>query len=105
MMEKMSLLRSTYERLRHSLLESVGHFRSGRDILGLNAFSGGIDDIEDIVQTCLCLEEFKAIDDLLPCVRALDAAAQNEDITAMTDILEFTLLPLAEKKLEGMDEV
>jgi hypothetical protein len=104
-MEDTKLLQNEYRRLEQSLSGAIENLRSRRDAPGLDAFLDSVDDMEDIVDACLHLEQYEPIGYFLPYIRLIQTVVQNEDIVALTDIMEFMLLPLAKKALEGTDQV
>jgi hypothetical protein len=99
-----TFLREKFERLERALVKTIEYFSNGKDEMGLASFFGCIDDLDDIVHTSIYIGEFDLICDLLPILRVLNSAVQNEDIIATADTLEYALLPFTKKALEGMDK-
>ena len=102
-METADIINTKYRWLRQSLTEAIGYLRDSNDRKGLEAFQCGIDDLEDVVQTLILMKDAEKINEVIPYVRMLDEAANNRDITGMTDILEYKIHPLAEKWSGGTE--
>lgn len=97
-------LHNKYQGLKVILLETIADFRSGHDISGLNAFFTTIEDIENIILISIYLDELEFVDVLLPVARTLHDAVCNEDVTGLTDILEYTFLPYVENAVKEVTE-
>ncbi len=92
-------------RLLDSLHSAIEHFRNGEDHSGLNSFLTSVDDLEIMLDTYQCLGKPKIeLEKLFPAVQKLYLCMQNQDIIGITDLLEFTLYPLAESWLEECAE-
>ena len=82
-------------RYRDAVNASVTLFREGKDHAGLDALLHSVQDLETMIegyqytgQTCL------PVDTILPVYRKLLECMRNQDITGMTDLLEYELCPL-----------
>lgn len=90
-------LRETNCRLQNTLRSCVSLFREGKDNLGLDALVGSVEDLECILDILQCTGEtdFEPGGTLHACRRLLDCM-KNRDVTGVTDVLEFTIIPLSE---------
>ncbi len=85
-----------------SLLSSVEYFRTGKDPHGLDSFLNSLDDLEFLLELDQFLETPKLeTGRILPVIKKLRECMQNQDITGMTDLLEFELYPVAKELVEG----
>lgn len=92
---KTQCLQKTHDRLLNSWQSSVSFFRQGEDQSGLDALLDGIEDLECMLDSIGCTGEAGLITaNLLPNCRQLLTHMQNRDVTGLTDLLEFTLVPL-----------
>lgn len=91
-------------RFHHTLFSAIEDFRTGNDHQGLDGFINAMDDLESLLEMDQSqgTQELR-LDKVLPVLEALSACAENRDITGLTDLLEFTLYPIA-KELIGNDE-
>lgn len=91
------VLQETCRRLDKTLKSCVSLFRQGEDNSGLDALVGSIEDIERILDILECTEETAfETQEMLDACRKLLEYMQNCDVTGMTDLLEFTIIPLSE---------
>jgi hypothetical protein len=93
------------ERFKNSLRSSIEHFRNGEDHLGLDDFLNSIDDLESIIDIYQCIGEPNVrIKKMLPNLQMMYRCMQNQDITGITDVLEFRVYPLSKEWISGCDE-
>ena len=84
------------KRFNSSLLSSIEHFRKGNDHDGLVSFLNSINDLEILLETNMYLEKpVIELHRIIPIMKDILIHMQNQDITGITDILEFELYPLA----------
>ncbi|MDF1494777.1 hypothetical protein [Caproiciproducens sp. CPB-2] len=92
-------------RFRESLRSSVGHFRKGEDRSGFDEFLNSLDDLESILDYLQCVGEPEIeLEELLAALKELPAYLHGQDVTALTDALEFAVYPLTEKWIGGVTE-
>ena len=93
-------------RYRNTLNASVAFFREGRDHPGLDEFSHCVEDLEILLDIYQCTgKACFEIDKILPVYRKLLECMRNQDITGMTDLLEYQLYPLAMEQAGRSGEV
>ena len=84
----------TCRRLSRTLLSSVEYFRHGDDSAGLDDFICAVTDLEDLLTLYQCAgEPVVRLDSLLTALSAVHACILNQDITGLTDVLEFSVYP------------
>jgi hypothetical protein len=104
MREKMRS-REINTRYQNTLNASIALFREGKDHAGLDALLHSLEDLESLLDTYQCTgEACLAIDKILPVYRKLLEYMRNQDITGMTDLLEFKIYPLSMEQIERCDE-
>lgn len=104
-MNESTRLREQNDRFRESLRSSVRHFRRGEDHSGLDEFLNSLDDLESILDYLQCMEEPEIeLKEMLEALKELPAYLRGQDVTALTDALEFAVYPLAEKWIGGVTE-
>ncbi|NJD02848.1 MAG: hypothetical protein FIA99_09725 [Ruminiclostridium sp.] len=104
-MEQADRVKKTCDRFRNSLRSSVEYFRKGEDHSGLDSFLNSMADFESLLEHYRYSGSLKEkIEKIVPSIRILYEYMKNQDITGMTDILEFKLYPLTEEWAEGCDE-
>lgn len=105
-MNELSLLYSRNNRLQASLQSAVRHFRNGEDRAGFDDFSNSMEDLESVIDTVRVFGGAEAdFDRMLPAVRQLLDCVRNQDVTGITDVLEFTVYPLSKEWMKGRDRV
>lgn len=100
------VLKETSRRLHKTLKSCVSLFREGEDNSGLDALVSSVEDIERILDILECTEEtaFETQGMLHACRKLLEYM-QNRDVTGMTDLLEFTIIPLSETWVARCDAI
>ncbi len=84
----------TRRRLSRALLSSVEHFRHGDDSAGLDDFISAVNDLEDLLTIYQCAGESAIrLDSLLAALGEVQTCILNQDITGLTDVLEFSVYP------------
>lgn len=91
------------KRLPELLHAAVRHFRSGEDTAGMEDFISAVNELESAAEADPKSRPFW-MNELLPALRELFFVMQNHDITGLTDWLEYTAAPMAEKWQEGCGE-
>ncbi|WMJ83321.1 hypothetical protein ACS3UN_09610 [Oscillospiraceae bacterium LTW-04] len=87
-------LEETNCRLHNTLQSCVSLFREGEDNRALDALLDSIEDLERILDIFQCAEATDfGLDNILWGYRKLLKCMQNQDVTGMTDLLEFTIIP------------
>lgn len=91
------VLQETTRRLNKTLKSCVSFFKEGEDNRGLEALIGSVEDLERILDILKCTEEtaFETKGMFNACQKLLEYM-QNRDVTAVTDLLEYTIIPLSE---------
>lgn len=85
-------------RVQKSLISAVEAFRIGEDHRGLDEFISLMNDLESMIEVGQILgAEALDYNKLAPVLEALSVCVGNRDITGMTDLLEFSLYPLAKE--------
>lgn len=105
-MEGLTQFKITGSRFLTALFSSIECFRKGEDHSGIDYFLNSINDLEALV------ESYKPssgnlnrnFEKMIPAVRTLQVHMHNQDMTGMTDVLEFTLYPLAKGWIEECDK-
>jgi len=83
-------------RYRDAVNTSVALFRQGKDHGGLDALLHSIEDLECLLNQYQCTGDASLpVDAILPVYRQLLECMQNQDITGMADLLEYTICPLS----------
>lgn len=102
-MEQLTQFKKINYRFHNSLLSAIEDFRVGNDHKGLDSFLNSMDDLEGLLEInqCLGAEKIKT-DRILPVIQELYVRIKNQDIVGITDLLEYTLYPIA-KELVGGD--
>ncbi len=104
-MNESTRLRERNDRFREALRSSVGYFRRGEDHSGLDEFLNSLDDLESILDYLQCVGEPEIeLEEMLEALKELPAYLRGQDVTALTDALEFAVYPLAEKWMGGVTE-
>jgi hypothetical protein len=99
-----TLIRNENNRLQELLQTAVGHFRSGEDTAGLDSFLSAMEELDVVIEADRKSRQPQInLDQLLPAVRGLYFYMQNQDITGITDLLEYTVYPLTKEWLKGCD--
>ncbi|HWP50998.1 MAG TPA: hypothetical protein VN626_04785 [Clostridia bacterium] len=99
-------LRETHNRLQNTLRSCVALFREGQDNLGLDELIGSIEDLEYILDIFQCSGEADfSFDNILLEYRKLLDRMRNLDLAGVTDLLEFTIIPLSETWAARWDAV
>lgn len=90
--------------LKNSLEETLYALQRGQDQTGLQQLFNGLEDLENLL-IHIYYAEGPYIDEeaLLKGLHDLHGAIKHRDITAMTDTLALTILPLFEKWMGGAD--
>lgn len=88
-----------FSRLKSSLSSTVSYFNMGEDTAGINGFSECMETLERLVDSGACGEEPQICSRLLPALKSLHSAVRNQDIIGITDLLEYTFIPLADEWL------
>ena len=102
-MTDLLLLKEENEHLQKFLRTAIGHFRNGEDANGIEDFLNGVEELERVVEIDQDSQQPKIdMNQLLPLVRELYFYIQNQDITGITDLLEYTVYPLTEEWLKGL---
>ena len=102
-MTKLLLLKERNKQLQKFLSASIAHFRNGEDTDGIEGFLSGMEELERVVEIDQDSQQPKIdMNQLLPLVRELYFYIQNQDITGITDLLEYTVYPLTEEWLKGL---
>ena len=97
--------RETNTRYRNTLNSAVAFFREGKDHAGLDALLHSVEDLESILDTYQCTgKACLPMDTLLPVYQKLLLYMRNQDITGMTDLLEYTICPLSMAQFGRCDE-
>ncbi|WP_283610658.1 hypothetical protein [Faecalispora anaeroviscerum] len=92
------------ELLQELLRAAIEHFRNGEDILGMESFLRGIDELERVVEIDQNSQQPKIeMKQLLPAMRELYFYVQNQDLTGIADLLEDTVFPLISHGFERRD--
>lgn len=100
-----SPLKSNEQNLEFFLQPAVGYFRVGKDCEGIECLSDFLDKFEYLVESdCISQQPKIDLSQLLPILRKLDFYMKNQDITGMTDLLEDSVIPLAQEIQKGCDE-
>lgn len=100
-----STLKSKTNGLQTSLQAAVDHFRIGKDIEGMEDFSGALEELEHWAESDKILQQPQIdLHQLLPALRELHLYMKNQDMTGITDFLEDTFIPLTREILKGCDE-
>ncbi|HEX2926720.1 MAG TPA: hypothetical protein VHP38_10790 [Ruminiclostridium sp.] len=88
-------------RLQNSLLSSIGYFRRCEDSSGLESFLNSIQDIEILLNPGIAyvIPGF-ILDNIRKSLRHICGLMENQDITGLTDVVEFELYPLVKDILE-----
>lgn len=94
------------ERLQQILKSAVGYFRVGEDTEGMDSFRDAMKELELVVEGDRNLQQPQIdLNRLLPALRTLYFYMRNQDITGMTDCLENMVVPLADERQKGCDEI
>gem|GEM_PF-1179570 len=102
---ELTLLKTEIERLQEFLQATVGHFRIGEDAAGMEDFLSTMEELERAVETNRNSRQPRIdLNQLLPAVRGLYFYMRNQDITGITDLLEYTVFPLTKEWLKGRDD-
>lgn len=92
------------ESLQEFLRAAIGHFRNGEDILGIEDFLSGMDELKRVVEKDRNSQQPKIdMNQLLSAMRKLYFFIQNQDITGITDLLEDTFVSLTKEWAERRD--
>nr|WP_319488716.1 hypothetical protein [uncultured Caproiciproducens sp.] len=98
-------LKTEIERLQEFLQATVGHFRIGEDAAGMENYLSTMQELERTVETDRNSRQPRIdLNKLLPVVRKLYFFVKNQDITGITDLLEYTVFPLTKEWLKGCDD-
>ena len=103
-MEQPIRYKKVSSRFYSTLRSTIEDFRSGNDQQGLDGFMNTMDDLEAILEMdqYLGTVQLERIE-ILSILEELCMNIKNQDITGMTDLLEFKLYPIA-KELACDDE-
>jgi hypothetical protein len=100
-MKELTPFKKKSDRFQHSLCSSIEHFRKGNDHLGLDNLLNSMDDLENLLELQQYAgEPWRKIDKIAPVLQALCKNVENQDVIGLTDVLEFTLYPLAKEWTE-----
>ncbi|OIJ16767.1 hypothetical protein BKP37_05960 [Anaerobacillus alkalilacustris] len=103
-MEELIQNKKRQERFKNGLLSSIEQFRLGNDHLGLDHFLNCIADLEVLIEIDAYASKSKlGIDLLIPTMEKIHHYLQNQDVVALTDLLEFQLYPLIKQSFEVGD--
>ncbi len=103
-MKAAACLQKPQNRLLRAWQASVFFFRRGEDLSGLAALLGGLEDFECILDLIGCTGEAALVPGgVLPACRSLLACVQSGDVTSLTDLLEFSMIPLLQSWAAGED--
>jgi len=95
-MNEFTPLKKKSDRLHNSLRASIQHFREGNDQLGWDNFQNSMEDLQNLLEFEQYFGDLNYdIPKITTDLQALYVCLQNKDIIGMTDVLEFTLFPLA----------
>ncbi|HHV31512.1 hypothetical protein [Caproiciproducens sp. LBM24188] len=104
-MTEPNLIKKRNARFQKYLHDAVEHFRRGEDDPGMKEFLSSMEELETLVMLDQNSEDPRIdFDQLLPMVRGLYFYMQNQDITGITDLLEYTLIPLSQEWFEGRED-
>ena len=98
-MMQLNRINDTKDRVCRSLSLSIEHFRKSNDQFGLEMFLNFIEDLENLsdIVSYQAYHEIN-LNKIIPALQKLYTSIQNQDITAMTDILEYTIYPLLKEE-------
>ncbi|MGF7056643.1 hypothetical protein [Brassicibacter mesophilus] len=97
-MKELTPFKKRSDRFQKSLLYTIEHFRKGNDHLGLDNFLNSIDDMENLLEYQQYAGDVKIkLDEIMPVLQILYDCIRNQDVTAMTDVLEFTVYSLTKE--------
>ncbi|MBS4025590.1 MAG: hypothetical protein KGZ96_07945 [Clostridia bacterium] len=103
-MKELTLFQKKSDRLQNSLRASIEHFRKGNDQLGLDNFLNAMADLESLLEFQHYAEgSGSKLGKITPVLRDLCGCIKNQDVVGLTDVLEYTVYPLAEQWREGCD--
>lgn len=77
--------------------------RSGEDAAGIDDLLSAVNELESAAEADPESWRFRQ-NELLPALRELYFAMQNNDIAGVTDWLEYTAVPMANEWLKGCGE-
>lgn len=104
-MEGLTQFKKTGSRFLNSLFSSIECFRKGEDHSGMDYFLNSINDLEALLESCKLSGKLNGnLGKMIPAVQELHVYMQNQDMAGMTDLLEFTLYPMAKEWIEECDE-
>jgi hypothetical protein len=86
-------------RLKSSLSSTISYFNMGEDTAGINGFLECMEALDGLIDSKDCGEELQICSRLLPALESLHLAVRNQDIIGITDLLEYTFIPLADEWL------
>jgi hypothetical protein len=88
-------------RLQNSLLSTIERFRRCEDSSGLECFLHSLQDMEILFDTgkAYGIPGF-ILDSIKKSLQSICNLIKNQDITGLTDVIEFELCPLAKAILE-----
>lgn len=84
---------------RKSLDDSVRHFTMGEDAAGLDDFLKSLEALTGILDSDNCPARLSA------ALEALYSAVRNQDIIGITDLLEFSFIPLINEWDSGCEKL
>jgi hypothetical protein len=83
---------------------AIEHFRTGNDQLGLDNLLNSMVDLENLLEFEYSADGLcNKMDKITPVLRDLCRCIKNQDVTGLTDVLEFTLYPLTTEWIEGCE--
>lgn len=101
-MAEPALLNAQITHLRDFFYTAFTQFQNSEDSAGIETLLTAATQLENLVETDRNLQQPQInLNRLLPDLRKLYFYIQNQDITGITDLLEYTFYPLTQKWLEG----
>lgn len=101
-----NLLRVRSKCLLYLLQTADGQFQNGDDAIGIENLLAAIAELEKITETDHNSQQPQIdLSRLLPDMRRLHFYIQNQDITGITDFIEYAFCPMTEELLKGCDGI
>lgn len=100
-MKELTPFKKKIDRFQNSLFCTIEYFRKGNDHLGLDNFLNSMNDLENLLEYQQYTGDIKIkIEKITPVLQNLCDCIKNQDVTGMTDVLEFVLYPLTKDWIE-----
>lgn len=99
-MSEMSGLEQEWEPWMQDMKEAIRSWRRGNDLVGLSRFYHAVQHLTNMIEWMLeRLNEklTKEFTELLPLIQELHHHVLREDVIAMTDFIEYKLIPFCQE--------